>query len=151
MPTLADSLLSSSARRLALRMRPDLLVHQHRYQGRPYWVVKDPIGMNYFRFQEEEFALLQMLDGAASLDELKQQFERQFAPQQISLEELGQFVGMLHRSGLVIADMPGQGRQLLKRGDERWWQEFWASASNVLAIRFKGVDPDRLLNWLYPK
>jgi len=151
MPTLADSLLSSSARALGLRLRPDLAARKQRYQGQPYWVIKDPVGLNYFRFQEEEFALLQMLDGQTSLDDLKREFEEQFAPEQISLEELGQFVGMLHRSGLVIADMPGQGRQLLKRGTERWWQEFWASASNVLAIRFKGVDPDRVLNWLHPK
>ncbi len=151
MPTLADSLLSSSARALGLRLRPDLIARRQRYQGQPYWVIKDPVGLNYFRFQEEEFALLQMLDGRTSLDDLKRQFEEQFAPEQISLEELGQFVGMLHRSGLVIADTPGQGRQLLKRGTERWWEEFWASASNVLAIRFKGVDPDRVLNWLYPK
>jgi putative peptide zinc metalloprotease protein len=151
MPTLADSLLSSSARALGLRLRPDLIARRQRYQGQPYWVIKDPVGLNYFRFQEEEFALLQMLDGQTSLDDLKRQFEDQFAPEQISLEELGQFVGMLHRSGLVIADMPGQGRQLLKRGTERWWEEFWASASNVLAIRFKGVDPDRVLNWLHPK
>ncbi|HEX3998444.1 MAG TPA: biotin/lipoyl-binding protein [Pirellulales bacterium] len=151
MPSLADSLLSSAARPLGLRLRPDLIAKRQRYQGQPYWVVKDPVGLNYFRFQEEEFALLQMLDGDTSLDDLKQQFEEQFAPEQITLEELGQFVGMLHRSGLVIADMPGQGRQLLKRGTERWWQEFWSSASNVLAVRFKGVDPERLLTWLYPK
>ncbi len=150
MPTLADSLLSSSARPLGVRMRPDLSAHRQRYQGRVYWVIKDPIGLNYFRFQEEEFALLKMLDGQASLDDLKREFEEQFAPQQISVEELGQFVGMLHRSGLVIADMPGQGRQLLKRRGERKRQEWMQTLSNVLAIRFKGLDPERLLNWLYP-
>lgn len=151
MPSLADSLLSSSARPLGLRMRPDLKAHQQRYQGRLYWVVKDPIGLNYFRFQEEEFALLRMLDGKSSLDDLKRQFEEMFAPQQISVEELGQFVGMLHRSNLVIADMPGQGRQLVKRRGERKRQEWLNALSNVLAIRFKGIDPERILNWLYPK
>ncbi len=151
MPTLADSLMSSSSRPLGLRMRPDLIAKQQRYQGKLYWVIKDPIGLNYFRFQEEEYALLKLLDGLASLDDLKREFERQFAPEQIGLDELGQFVGMLHRSGLVIADMPGQGRQLHKRSGERQWQEFWAAASNVLAIRFKGIDPDRVLNWLDPK
>ncbi len=132
-------------------MRPDLTAHQQRYQGRLYWVLKDPIGLNYFRFQEEEFALLKMLDGQSSLDDLKRGFEELFAPQQISVEELGQFVGMLHRSNLVIADMPGQGRQLLKRRGERKWQEFLAAISNVLAVRFKGIDPERILNWLYPQ
>ena len=45
---------------------------------------------------------------------------------------------MLHRSGLVIADMPGQGQQLFKRRGERWWQEFWGAASNVLAHPIQG-------------
>ena len=25
-----------------------------------------------------------------------------------------------------------------------------STLANILAIRFKGIDPDRLLNWLYP-
>jgi putative peptide zinc metalloprotease protein len=151
MPTLADSLQSTSARRLGLRKRPDLTAKKQHYQGRIYWVIKEPIGLNYFRFQEEEFALLEMLDGSASLDDLKRRFEERFAPEQISVAELGQFVGMLHRSGLVIADMPGQGVQLYKRRNERWWQELWGTLSNVLAVRFKGIDPERILNWIYPK
>src|SRR5581483_6022967 len=114
MATLADSLVSSSGRRLALRVRPDLVATRHRYQGRTYWIVKDPIGLHYFRFQEEEYAILQMLDGHTSLDAVKHRFEARFPPQKIRLEELGQFVGMLHKSGLVISDAAGQGKQLLE-------------------------------------
>jgi len=151
MPTLADSLVSSSARVLPMRMRADLTAKQQRYQGRPYWVVKEPVGLNYYRFQEEEYAILNMIDGHSSLDDLKERFEDEFPPQKITVEELGQFVGMLHRSGLVIADVPGQGRQLKKRRDERKRKELLGALSNILAIRFKGIDPDRLLNWLHPK
>lgn len=150
MVTLADSLLSSSARKLPLRRRPDLTAKKQRYQGRTYWVVKEPIGLNYFRFQEEEFAILQMLDGSMSLDEIKEQFERQFPPEKITVGELQQFIGTLHRSGLIVAHVPGQGYQLKKRRDERKRKELLAALSNVLAIRFKGIDPERLLNWLYP-
>ncbi len=151
MPTLHDSLVSSSARALPMRIRPDLTATQQRYQGRMYWVVKEPVGLHYFRFQEEEYGILKMLDGRSSLDDIKERFERLFPPQKITVEELGQFVGMLHRSGLVIADVPGQGAQLKKRRDERKRQELLSALANVLAIRFKGIDPDRLLNWLYPK
>ncbi|HJT34045.1 MAG TPA: hemolysin D [Pirellulales bacterium] len=151
MLTLADSLVSSSARKLAMRARPDLTARKHRYQGRSYWVVKEPVGLNYFRFQEEEYAILQMLDGYTSLDEIKEEFEAQFPPQKIGIEELQQFIGMLHRSGLIVANVPGQGHQLLLRRNERWRKEWMNRLSNVLSIRFKGIDPDRLLNWLYPK
>jgi putative peptide zinc metalloprotease protein len=148
MATLADSLVSSSSRKLPIRMRPDLRARQHRYQGRVYWVVKDPVGLQYFRFEEEEFAILQMLDGESSLDEISDQFERDFPPQTIRIEELQQFIGMLHKSNLVITDAVGQGAQLKKRRDERVSKERWATLANILSIRFKGIDPERLLNFL---
>ncbi|MDY0171104.1 MAG: PqqD family protein, partial [Thermoguttaceae bacterium] len=151
MATLADSLVSSSARRLPIRKRPDLSARRQTYLGRSYWVVKEPVGLNYYRFQDEEFAILNMLDGEVSLDEIKRRFEAEFPPQKITLEELQQFLGMLHRSGLVIASVPNQGRQLHKRRDERRRKEFIGAISNILCIRFKGFDPERILNWLYPK
>jgi len=150
MATLADSLLSSSARRIPIRKRPDLSARRQRYLGRSYWIVKDPVGLNYFRFQEEEYAILQMIDGQTSLDEIKDRFEAEFPPQKITLEELQQFLGQLHRSGLIVAGVPGQGRQLRKRRDERRRKEILAALTNVLCIRFKGIDPERVLNWLYP-
>ncbi|MBN2022184.1 MAG: hemolysin D [Pirellulales bacterium] len=151
MATLSDSLVSSSARRLAIRKRPDLSARRQHYLGRTYWVVKEPVGLNYFRFQEEEYALLQKLDGHTSLDELKEWFEAEFPPQKITLEELQQFIGMLHRSGLVIADVPGQGKQLRQRRLDRRRKEILGALANILCIRFKGFDPERFLNWLYPK
>ncbi len=151
MATFADSLVSSSARKLRIRKRPDLTARRQRYHGKSYWVVKDPVGLHYFRFQEEEFAILQMLDGQTSLDEIKDQFEAEFPPQKITLEELQQFLGMLHRSGLIIADVQGQGSHLLERRRERRRKEVLGVLSNILCIRFKGIDPERILQWLYPK
>ena len=150
MVSLADSLVSSAQRPLKLRVRPDLKVRRHKYQGRPFWVVKEPIGLKYYRFQEEEFSILQMLDGNTSYEDLKNQFEAEFAPQRITLQDLQHFIGMLHRSGLVISDASGQGRQLQRRSAENSRRELMGKLSNVLAIRFKGIDPERLLNWLYP-
>ncbi len=151
MVTLADSLLSSSARKLRIRVRPDLTARKQIYQGKTYWVVKDPVGLHYFRFQEEEYAILNMLDGEISLDEIKERFEAEFPPQKITLDEIQQFLGMLHRSGLILAGVQGQGSQLLKRRSERRRREWLNLVTNILCIRFKGIDPERFLNWLYPK
>jgi putative peptide zinc metalloprotease protein len=150
MATLAQSLVSSSSRKLPIRKRPDLRARRHRYQGRLYWVVKDPVGLQYYRFEEEEYAILQMLDGQSSLDEIAQKFERDFPPQTIRTEELQQFIGMLHRSGLVITDAAGQGKQLVKRRDERKKKERMSTLTNILSIRFKGIDPERFFNFIYP-
>jgi putative peptide zinc metalloprotease protein len=151
MISLADSLVSASSRPLAIKRRSDLSAKRQNYLGTPYWVVKEPVGLNYFRFQEEEFAILNMLDGRSSLDEIKDRYEEEFPPSKITVEEIARFVGNLYQSGLLIADVPGQGDQLKKRRAEKRKKELLAAWSNVLAIRFKGIDPDRLLNWLYPK
>ena len=150
MPTLADSIVSSSSRKLAIRVRPDLKARRQRYQGRVYWVVKDPVGLQYYRFEEEEFAILQMLDGESSLEDIAEQFEAEFPPQTIRVEELQNFIGMLHRSGLVLSDASGQGVQLLQRRGERRRKEIIGAMSNILFLRFKGFDPERILNALYP-
>ncbi len=150
MTTMADSLVNSAMRPLKLRRRPDLIVKRHKYHGRSYWVVKEPVGLNYFRFHDEEYAILGMLDGRTSLQEIKDNFQKQFAPQRITLQDLQQFVGMLHRSGLVISCSSGQGRQLRRRGDTKKRKELLGKLSNVFALRFRGIDPERLLNFLIP-
>ncbi len=150
MATLAESLISSSSRSLTVRKRPDLTHTRQFYQGTGYWVVKEPVGLQYFRFHDEEFFILNMLDGHVSLQQIKDGFEQRFAPQKITFGDLQQFIGMLHRSGLVISNSPGQGKALRKRGRTKKNKELMGKASNLFAIRFRGVDPERVLNWMLP-
>lgn len=144
----AGSLTASSSRPLQLRMRGDLLSREQVYQGRGYWVVKDPLELKYFRFEEEEFFLLSQLDGKITLDELRSRFEKKFAPQKITKAELHQLMGLLYRSGLLVSDAPGQGFQMAERRKERLGREFWAGMANLMSFRFRGFDPDRLLKRL---
>ncbi|MFN5916000.1 MAG: hemolysin D, partial [Planctomycetota bacterium] len=150
MTTMADSLVNSAMRPLKLRRRPDLESRKHHYDGRSYWVVKEPLGLNYFRFHEEEYAILNMLDGETSLQSIKDRFQAEFAPQRISLQDLQQFVGMLHKSGLVISHAVGQGKPLRRRGETKKRKEWISKLSNIFAIRFRGIDPEKILNGLLP-
>jgi putative peptide zinc metalloprotease protein len=150
MATLAESLVSSSSRALTVRKRPDLTSSRHRYQGEGYWVVKEPVGLQYFRFHDEEFFILNMLDGHVSLQQIKDGFEQRFAPQKITFGDLQQFIGMLHRSGLVISNSPGQGKALRERGRTKKNKELMGKFTNVFALRMRGVDPEKVLNAILP-
>ena len=108
-------------------------------------MVKDPLALKYFRFEDEEYALLQMLDGAHSADRIKLKWDKKFAPQKISLAELFQFIGMLYRSSLLMSDAAGQGVELKHRSDDQQRRKLSAGFTNVLAIRFRGFDPGWLL------
>ncbi|HAN98749.1 MAG TPA: hemolysin D [Planctomycetaceae bacterium] len=146
----AAGLVSSTSRPLRLRLRSDLAFRLQHYHGRRYWVVKDSLTLRYFRFEEEEYSLLSWLDGRTSLEQLRRRFESRFAPQRISSTEIHQFIGRMFRQSLLVAEARGQGRVLLKRRDEsrrgRWKKAF----SGLLALRFRGIDPDRLLGRLEP-
>ncbi len=150
MATLAESLISSTSRSLTVRKRPDLTASRHRYQGTGYWVVKEPVGLQYFRFHDEEYYILGMLDGHVSLQQVKDGFEQRFAPQKITFGDLQQFIGMLHRSGLVISNAPGQGKALRTRGRTKKRKELLGKFANIFAIRFRGFDPEKLLNGMLP-
>ena len=129
-------------------MRSDLTFVQQTWQGRDYWIVKDPLSLKFYRFEEEEYALLKLLDGKHSADDIRQQFDRRFAPQKITNRELFQFIGSLYRSSLVISDAPGQSSQLLQRSDEQRKQELKGKFTNILALRLRGFDPDGILTLL---
>ena len=143
-----NAMSSSNERPLRLAVRKDLQAECQTYQGRNYWVIKDPLNLKYYRFEVEEYALLQMLDGQTSPDRIKREFEYRFSPQKITIGELFQFAGMLFRSGLLISDAPEQGVQLLRRANETRSKERWQSMTNILAIRYRGFDPDVLLGKL---
>jgi putative peptide zinc metalloprotease protein len=143
-----ETLASAADRRLALRMRPDLSVCCQSYGSRRYWLVKDPVALRYFHLGDEEHAILKMLDGTLSLQEIKRRFEAAFAPLQLTLEQLHGFIGHLVHCGLLLVESPGQGAELLDRRNRRRRLEWLESIGNVLAIRFRGVDPDPLLRWL---
>jgi len=144
-----DTSNCAAARRVALRMRPDLVVRSQRYGEDRYWLVKDPVALTYFHLREEEYAILQMLDNRASLAEIKRRFEEKFCPLQITFEQLQAFLGRLHESGLLLAEAAGQGQVLLERRAQHRRRARLGVLSNVLAIRFRGLDPEPFLRWLY--
>ncbi|QEG01411.1 HlyD family secretion protein [Stieleria maiorica] len=142
---------SPSENRLRLRRRLDLEIFPQRRRGHNVWVIKDPLSLRYFQFREEEYAILQWLDGRTSLQRIKQRFEQRFAPQRMTQQRLHWFVANLHRNGLVLSDAPGQGTPLRARFERQRWSAWTSAFANPLAIRFRGFDPERFLCWLYPK
>lgn len=49
---------------MRVRLRQDLQVSPHKYEGKTFYVVKDPVALRYYRFKEHERFLLDYMDGA---------------------------------------------------------------------------------------
>ncbi len=146
--TASRGLVSGLERRLALRRRQDIIAVPQLFSGQRLWAVKDPVTLRYFHLREEEYWVWQALDGQSSLADIQERFESRFAPHRLTYPQLQSFLGVLHQEGLILADAPGQTAELLKRGSALRRKKLLAALSNVLAIRFRGIDPQRFLDWL---
>lgn len=150
-PTLAPvTPMGQAAEHLQVRLRPDLIVQPQFYEGMTHYVVKDPIGLKYFRFKIEEYFLLQQFNGKNTLQDVKRAFERKYRPQTISIEDLTRFVAQLHEAGIAQIDSPEQAKVLITRRRKNRWKKVWQFLANILYIKIPIIDPERLLTGMYP-
>lgn len=146
---LGKTIIPSAVQRpVGLRMRQDLVWFSRRVGGEQRYILKDPITLAHHQLWPEEFALLEMLDGETSLSDMKERFEQRFKPARLDYSRLEILHGQFYRNGLVLSEHLGQGQQLLKRHSDQRLSQFGQRASNLLAIRFRGINPDPLLEFL---
>src|SRR6185369_7515230 len=115
---MSSGLLSSAQRPVPLQARADLKIERISYQQAGSWVVKDPISLRYFRFQPEQFKILELLDGERNLESIREEFHKEFPAANLSLEEIQSLISDLHKAGLVYSSRFGQGTSLLKEKRE---------------------------------
>lgn len=150
MSTIAEMPTTASERVPAVRARADLRAVRQQHQGVIGWIIKNPLSLDYYRLLDEEYFLLRKLDGRTTPGEIKRAFEARFAPQTIDYDEIQRYVALLHRDGLVVSTAAGQAEPLARRGAERALQTRRERYGNPFALRFRGFDPDALLESLYP-
>ncbi len=149
--SLANHMTAVEDRQLPLRKRADLEISESTFQLEKSWIVKDPVSLKYHRLREAEMIVLGMLDGPTTLRQIKEALQDKYPTKIARLTDLQQLLSSLFRAGMLLSDSPGQAEQLLKRHRETKRRELTGRLSNVLAIKFPGFDPERILSWLHPR
>ncbi len=132
-------------KQLRLRLRRDLVIESQRYEGRVYFVLKDPVSLRYYRLKQNEHFLLQFLDGKRTLEDAQKAYERQYRPERLPLEHLESFAQQLLTAGLAQNESPRAGIQLFERRGKRRRSEWMQTLTNILYIKIPVIDPDRIL------
>ncbi len=140
----------SVAQFIPWRRRTDLVVRARRDDGTGGYVVKDPIALRYYQLGDEEHFVWSRLDGRQTVENVCRAFGEGFLPRQLSADELQRFVRQLIAQGLVLGEHGGTAALVDQRAQRQRWQQSVSQSLNLLAIRFRGVNPDRLLTWLLP-
>jgi len=142
---------SSRQRSVGLRKRVDVTVAEHIYRNERFWLIKDPLEMEFYRLNTEEYAVWKMIDGKKSLDDIKEQFEAEFPPQRITHRQLQSFLSDLHNKSLLAYTDCDVAAQLIQRGKEKRLEKWKKNLSGILTLKWRGVDPDRFLDRLTPR
>lgn len=146
----ASSLQSSGQRSVPLKRRPDLVVERIIYGDAAWHVVKDPVGLNYYRLQPEQYAVWELLDGERSLEEIRDSLQADFPTAHVTLLDVQVLVTDLHEKGLATTERLGQGEPLQRRARENFWKKSRETLLNPLFLQLPGWDPDSLLTRLLP-
>ena len=114
------------------------------------WTLKDPLSLAYFRLREAEYDVFNRLDGRRTYGDILEALRRRFPAEPWSLENLKSFISSLAQSGLLTSLLPGQGRSIARQAELSRSHRPLRLLSKLLALRWRGIDPDPLLRRAEP-
>ncbi|HVP36781.1 MAG TPA: efflux RND transporter periplasmic adaptor subunit [Terriglobales bacterium] len=128
------------------KFRKDLIISQQEFEGKTYYVIKDPITRKFFRLKEPEYFITQNLDGEKSNQQIIEEFEKKF---QIKLDSstLEKFLTRLEKLGFLEGEI--SQRELSKLQYEA--EKKKSLLRKILFIKIKAFDPDKFLDKLLKK
>src|SRR5256885_16161331 len=122
-------------KKVRLRMRRDLAIAPQKYEGRTYYVVKDPVSLRYYRFKEQEHFLIGLMDGSYSLDDAQKAYEKRFRPERLTLEDLESFAQQLLTAGPAHNESPQAGKPPFSPRQESRRSERVSTFNHILHIQ----------------
>src|SRR5438132_14170856 len=95
-------------------LRNDLIVTRQTYESRTYYIVKDPISLQYFRMSAEDYFLATLFDGKRTFGQIKKAFVQRFPHLRLDYEddEITQRVSQFANDLGLLQFLGVQGRRL---------------------------------------
>ena len=139
---MSNSPVQSARENARFQLRADLDFAEYEIGGDQQLVVKDPLKIEYYFFHSLERLAMRLLRTPHSIAQLKSKIDEHIAPAKIELDETKHFVSRLMRDNLVASEVTFDSAK--KR------QPLSARIAGLLAVRFRGINPQSLLDVLHP-
>jgi len=127
------------------RLRPDAKVIPQTFGGKTYFVLQDPITLQFYRVAETEQEVLGQLNGQTTLGDIHSRLLQRFGGQAPSFRDLTHFVFMLRHANLLVPEPGEQTRWAVERTTKKRKQLLKQKFSNFMYLTIPLVDPDRIL------
>jgi putative peptide zinc metalloprotease protein len=133
------------------RMPPDLVFKEHIEDGQPIVRVLVPSQDAIYRFPPQNWALVQLFDGARSFEEIAELYSGQTGAA-FDVEEVREFAASLESAGFWYKTPQEKNIILMQQSAEerqkvlKYRKSKFGDLSQIL---FPAVNPDRFLTWLH--
>lgn len=132
-------------------LRSDLVVkkqtiaHQKSYIA----IIKDPVKKKYFRFEEEEYFVLNLLDGVNTADDIVQLYNRQFYDN-LTGDDIEEFIASIRENDLLEKDFSELNTFLYEQLKEQRKSKIRQAKGSMLYFRVPLVDPNIFFSKVMP-
>lgn len=130
-------------------LRRDLIVTQQMYEGRSYFVVKDPVSLQYFRMTAEDYYLATLFDGVRTFGKIRDAYVAHFPAVRLeyNTEDLNERVLRFANDLALLQFLSVQGVRLKARFDAVKKKKaakggLYTLANKIFFFRFSLFDPD---------
>lgn len=131
------------------RLRAHARVHRHDYRDEVWYVLEDTSSGRCHRFSESAHALIGLMDGSRSLQEIWDAAAVRLGDDAPTQDETIQLLGKMHASDILICDLPPDSREIVQRRAQQERRRLWQRLAQPLAVRIPLFDPDRFLTrWM---
>lgn len=136
-------------------LRQDLLETKQTYLGRQYSVLKNPLGLTYYRLPKAHVVAARMFDGKRSIADIAGQLRGESnywraMPPRDAVAELASLAVQLAHGGLLQVKGVGATERSKKMRELKKSRVFEMSVAKMLFFRKSLVDPDYVLERLLP-
>jgi len=132
-------------------LRTDLLVNQQMFEGRSYYVVKDPISLQYFRMTAEDYFLATLFDGKRTFGQIRELYVERYPHVRLDYtpEELNERVLRFANDLALLQFLSVQGQRLKARWEQaktakKKKKGLYTLANSLFFFRKSLFDPDKL-------
>ena len=145
-------------------LRGDLLINKQSFEGRTYYVVKDPVSLQYFRLTAEDYDLAVLFDGQRTFGQIRDRWVGQHPHLRLDYtpEEMNERVLKFANDLALLQFLNVQGQRIKARMDAAKKHKkkggLYAFTNTVFFFRRSLWDPDRLFGkmakplwWIWTK
>lgn len=150
---MAASLFSDSWYRVATlrpRLRSHAQIHRHAYRGGVWYVLQDNASGRFHRFTPVANAVIGLMDGRRSVQEIWDMACVQLGDAVPSQDEVIKLISDLHRADVLQSDAPPDLEEIQRRRKQHWRTRIKQYFGNPMSLRFPLYDPDAVLQRMMP-